>query len=396
MAINSNRYPRAGAVARDYRRPRTDPTRRYPTPDNDNNPNRPRPRPKPWIPDNDNRPVPKPTDWSLSEPPRVPGYYKWLRRFARLHPLLPLGLGVWQWYQSDPRFNPGDYGFTLVCQIPGPYTHLCYAAGFAANNCGTSNQPVCSTTEDDFTIPPRSNSTPNTVRRDVIRYMFETSPARGTIMQEWKREIRYGQGYPGYEPDGRPKWYPDADPWPEPWPRQPRRPLPWDDPFIEPGRPVPKTPRNPRPEPKYPRRPRLPEDKVDLEPPSLPEFRPKPEPPPLPRQPRKRERERKIRIEDLPNRKLRRILGWMLSAASESGDFLESLYDALPDELQHQDDNMAQKFDKVFKNLDKVDFGEAVNNLWTNYVEDRYFGKGFGDMADALEEFGIELPTLKL
>ena len=322
MAINSNRYPRAGAVARDYRRPRTDPTRRYPTPDNDNNPNRPRPRPKPWIPDNDNRPVPKPTDWSLSEPPRVPGYYKWLRRFARLHPLLPLGLGVWQWYQSDPRFNPGDYGFTLVCQIPGPYTHLCYAAGAAGNNCGTPNQPVCSTTEDDFTIPPRSNPTPNTVRRDVIRYMFQTSTARGTIMQVWKREIPYGQGYPGYEPDGRPRWYPDGDPWPEPWPRLPRRPLPWMIPLLSRGVPY----RKPRAIRDLNlnirgvlgcRRirsilSRLPCRSLGR---SLSLHRC--------RASRVSGRERKIRIEDLPNRKLRRILGWMLSAASESGDFLK-------------------------------------------------------------------------
>ena len=56
----------------------------------------------------------------------------------------------------------------------------------------------------------------------------------------------------------------------------------------------------------------------------------------------------------------------------------------------------AEKFDKVFRNLDKVDFTEAVNNIWTNHVEDRYFGKGFKDMTDALEAFGLELPSLKL
>ena len=86
----------------------------------------------------------------------------------------------------------------------------------------------------------------------------------------------------------------------------------------------------------------------------------------------------------------------MLSAASESGDFLEALYDSLPDDLKADKDTMAQKFDKVFRNLDKVDFTEAVNNIWTNHVEDRYFGKGFKDMTDSLEAFGLELPSLKL
>ena len=98
----------------------------------------------------------------------------------------------------------------------------------------------------------------------------------------------------------------------------------------------------------------------------------------------------------MPNQKLRRTLGWLISAASEGGDFLDIMYGALPKELQSDDANMAEKFETVFKNLDKVDFDKFVSDLWQNEVSDRYFGKGFGDMSDALEEFGLELPTLKL
>ena len=98
----------------------------------------------------------------------------------------------------------------------------------------------------------------------------------------------------------------------------------------------------------------------------------------------------------MPNQKLRRTLGRLISAASEGGDFLDIMYGALPKELQSDDANMAEKFETVFKNLDKVDFDKFVSDLWQNEVSDRYFGKGFGDMSDALEEFGLELQTLKL
>ena len=86
----------------------------------------------------------------------------------------------------------------------------------------------------------------------------------------------------------------------------------------------------------------------------------------------------------------------MLSAASEGGDFLDIMYGALPDHLQNDDANMSEKFQTVFSNLDKVDFDEFVSELWQNEVQDRYLGKGFSDMTSALEEFGLELPSLKI
>lgn len=386
MANKTNRYPARGAVARDYRRDRP----KY-YPDNDNRP-RPKPRPKPWIPVNDNRPVPKVTDWSVAPYPKIPGWARWARGFLRLAG--PLGLALtlyelyelYQWYQQQEGLYPPGSDTYRWCSNRDPVT---WPHGPFVRFAG----PTLSCTEGldwSSTVPSWEPGRPwgwTVQRREVSLGRMRTKPMEGWLYEQ----------DPGVVPEWRPGHlqplpYPDFPP--------DLRPPPWEDPWREPYRPDPKYPPRPRPRPRRRRdpreRPRLPEDKVSEEP-LNPEFRPHPpRPREKPRRPRRDERERKIRIEDMPNKRLRRILGWILSAASEGGDFLEALYDALPDSVQHKDDNMAQKFEKVFKNLDKVDFGEAVNNIWTNQVEDRYFGKGFGDMSDALEEFGIELPTLKL
>lgn len=386
----SNRYP-ANLARRDYRRPTPKP-RWYPTPDNDNTPGR-RPRPKPWIPANDNRPVPTPAEWAVPKQPRVPGYRKFLRRALHALPLINAGYVVWNLLNGPPRIDPAAYGFTLVCRVPGPIDIWTWATGNSSNTCAVPNQSTAGgSSPENFVIPARNNPNPGTVRRDTIRGYITTGSNRGTQLEEWTRAIRYGVSYP--------PGYPVPDEEPFPWPRFPLEvwPDPWIDPFIPPGYPPLPEPRaRPRPRPLQPT-PRLPEDRVSEEPryPPRPEFRPRPEPEPLPRRPRKYERERKIRIKDIPNKRLRRVLGWLISAASEAGDFLDILYDALPDSLTNSDADTAEKFETVFKNLDKVDFDEFVSELWQNEVQDRYFGKGFGDMTSALEEFGLELPSLKL
>lgn len=385
MASKTNRYPTRGAVARDYRRDR--PTK-Y-TPDNDNRP-RPKPRPKPWIPVNDNRPVPKVTDWSVAPYPKIPGWARWARRALRLAGPLGLALTLWDlwdlynWLRQQEGWDPapGD-GYRWCSDRDSGTWPMGPSVRF-----GTQNLSCTEGLGYGATVPSWEPGRPWlwTGQQRVVSGRMRTKPMEGFY-------------YPS-DPGVVPEWKPGRlEPLPPPDLEPDLRPPPWLDPWREPLRPDPKYPPRPRtrPDPR-PERPRLPEDRVDEEPTNEdPTFRPKPpDPRPRPRRPRKDERERKIRIEDMPNKRLRRILGWILSAASEGGDFLEALYDALPDHLQHKDDTLAQKFDKVFRNLDEVDFTEAVNNIWTNQVEDRYFGKGFGDMSDALEEFGIELPTLKL
>ena len=383
----TNRYPSArNSAARDYQeRPRSRP--RDWVPANDNTPRR---KPPSWIPANDNRPVPKPNEWSPPSRPRIPGYKQWLRRIMRVSPWLVYGLTayeIWEWYQRQKVLDVSGLGFQMVCTIPGPKPWMRYFLGTAGNNCGVGAQPLGT---EAVSIPPLGQpSRPGRVSRDYVEFMFPTSSSRGTIMEVWKREIFWGEpAEPGWTPGFEPMpWLPPVIP-----PLYPT-PDPWEDPFVTPN--YPKEPRRrPRVKTSNDPRPRLPEDRVSEE----PVFRPLPTPdrPLLPRRPRKHERERKIRIRDMPNKRLRRIMGWLISAASEAGDFLDILYGALPDDLTNSDANTKEKFETVFKNLDKVDFDKFVSDLWQNEVQDRYFGKGFGDMSDALEEFGLELPSLKL
>lgn len=374
----TNRYP-ALQPSRDFRRPAE---RRF-TPANDN---KPRPRPKPWIPANDNRPVPKPGQWAVSRPPRVPGYSRWLRLFRLANPWLLAALTAWELYELYRYYQEGGL-------MPKEWTGYHY--------CGPDN-PIRNQVNDflgmsitGLSCSARSYSTPHWVEGvnqwywrggDCFR-LLPNLPCN--VMSEPYEAWFYPQA-PSYPP------FIGPDLPPLPLPEFPSPPIPVsDDPFVEPLRPTPRPrPRPVRPRPGVPPRPRLPEDTV-TGPAPQPVGRPAPRPVTV-RRPRRGERERKIRIADMPNQRMRRILGWILSAASEGGDFLDSLYDALPDELKNDTDTMAEKFDKVFRNLDKVDFTEAVNNIWRNHVEDRYFGKAFGDMADAFEEFGLELPTLRL
>ena len=388
MAQKSNRYPER-QVARDYRRDR--PVRRYPTPDNDNKPGwRPPKRPLPLIPANDNRPVPKVDEWSFSKPPKIPGWMKYIRRVLRLHPLIGTALTLWelydlyQWYMSQGA-EPGGYWFCRARLRPGT------TYGYYRDHTTPTRPAVPCTTASGW--PTSVGWHPN--RPWYVEYELWTAAVppgarRNSPLQAWRFDSD-----PGW-PVGDPPVWEQPVPWVEPYVRPDVRPDPWDEPFVEPNRPLPRHP----PRPRYRRRrderdrPRLPEDRVSDE----PTFRPRPDwrTEPYPRKPHKRERERKLRLKDLPNKRLRRVLGWLLSAASESGDFLDILYGALPKELQSDDANMSEKFQTVFSNLDKVDFSKFVSDLWQNEVSDRYFGKGFEDMSDALESFGLELPSLKL
>lgn len=398
MAI-SNRYPTARhQVARDYRRDR--PERRYrpryPTPDNDNKPGwKPR-KPVPLIPANDNRPVPKVSDWSYSRPPRLPGYKRWLRLFLRLNPLIGAALTLWElydlyrWYQEylERGLHP-EGSNRLTCANDNPAWSRRMSFWY-----GSGDLLIC----ESFWYPPGAPEPGQSNTWSPFSQWWvewENRPEVDPNNWWWMRATRFPT-----DPGGNPTWIPEDGFYPKPWTppflEPDIRPPPWDEPFVEPNRPLPPTPPRPRykPDKRLPEKPLLPEDTFRDE----PTFRPQPDgrDHPLPRRPRKRERERKVRLRDMPNKRLRRIMGWLLSAASEGGDFLDIMYGALPKKLQNEDADMSEKFQTVFTNLDKVDFDKFVSDLWQNEVNDRYFGKGFKDMSDALEAFGLELPTLKI
>lgn len=116
-------------------------------------------------------------------------------------------------------------------------------------------------------------------------------------------------------------------------------------------------------------------------------------PSPLPSRPPARTKERKI-----GGRKgswFRKYGGALLSHASEAGDLVDALHDALPDKYQ-SDGNMADRLRALYEHSDEIDFDEAVRNIWQNHQEDRIWGQGFGKIQDMFDEYGIDLGSLRL
>lgn len=379
MAL-TNRYPRVARPRRDYPSSRPTPRKR-PVADNDNRRNR--------VPANDN--VPSPLDFAPLEH-GLRNTRVWRRLFRRLSPYgyVSGAVGLIPWLLPDQMPNLSSYGFQLICRIAPAIPRAGVSMGAnAPNACGV---PAYSMYALDNAPPIPS---PNGGGL-AIAYTSEPPVAvggdLGVQLEEWWRPPTWQGGpAPGAYPPV-PQLVPGSIILPPNLPEWQPMPHPWIDPLPNPNAPtVPPLAHPPYNKPHV----GLPEASIrgrgrTEKIPTRAE-----EPQPL-RRPRRRERERKIRIADMPDKRMRRLLGWLISAASEGGDFLDSLYDALPDSLRSSDDDTAAKFNKVFFNLDKVDFTEAVQNLIANQVEDRYFGKGFGDMTSALEDFGVELPSLKL
>lgn len=161
-------------------------------------------------------------------------------------------------------------------------------------------------------------------------------------------------------------------------------PLPVIDPaLVPPGAPIP-TPK-PRVRPRGRRR-------YNPETPVVPRPREEPQPLARPGRPTKGTKERKVAV----NGQVRKWLGWLVSTASEFGDFLDALHDALPKDLQAENGTMKDKFDAVYRNLDKVDMLDAVQNLVENQVTDKYYADVFEKFQKGLDQFGIEVTALRL
>lgn len=98
------------------------------------------------------------------------------------------------------------------------------------------------------------------------------------------------------------------------------------------------------------------------------------------------------------DRAARRFLGWLTSTASEAGDLLDSLYDALPDQYQVDEErpDTREKLEALYKNWQHVDMAEAFENIWSNEVEDRYLGEFFKGVQDGMSIGGVDFGGLKL
>ena len=77
-------------------------------------------------------------------------------------------------------------------------------------------------------------------------------------------------------------------------------------------------------------------------------------------------------------RLLGRIHRYAYEPATELKDFVESIYNALPPDVRGQCKGIACMTEKIWSNMDKLDWNEAMHNLAYNEVEDAIVGRLHG------------------
>lgn len=324
--------------------------------------------------------VPLPGEVGPARLPKLPGVgrSKLARGLLRGLPLVGAGLTayeLWRWYQTagSPAVTPADYGFQLCCDWGGPmslYRHVMINASPGTLLC--SGGVACGT---DMQVPTQvmaGNQVP-TLPINKQQYLY-LGPARG-VPPNFNSRMRYMQ-----------KWHRVATAATGARPAMPFSAL---KPAVAP-QPA------PMPYSEFPRFPRgigLPDDSSGAEPQASPPVRL----PPRVRAPRAGEKEAPKRraSRDIAER-IRRALGKFLSGASEAGDALDAIYDALPDDVKSKDDKtLADKFWRVYNNAHKVDTRKAMENLVKNDREDRILGPAFGQANENAEDYGFAPWSLK-
>lgn len=344
----------------------------------------------------------------MALPPGFPGGYS--RYFRLLRPALrflgPLGwlltaYELYEWYmQRGDTLDMG--GFIKCCGSAtgdlnayrlGPIA-VQYSAPLscsAIDLCGTGGQVP--TGSWPANIPPLVKSGTSRYQGQYLYlgYLNEAG-TRMTFVEGYKRVV----ASPKYVTPPTPQFWPEISPGdvPMPLPLSPPGGVP---PWVEPMRP----PLAPMPWPSAPpvRVPPI------LRPPERPEGsqsgnsdpRAVPSPPlavnPSPAGPGVRER--KVRA---AHSAARRFLGWLTSAASEAGDLLDALYDALPEQYQVDEErpNYQEKLEALYNGWEHVNMEEAFENIWQNEVEDRYLGKFFEGVQDGMALSGVDFGGLKM
>ena len=383
---------RAFETDRDFRREvRRDNVRRIFRPANDNRPRfSPSRKPLPAVPFGKRVPLPgqvgKPR---LPKMPGMPAFYRGLSRLALPAAAAMTAYDLWEWYmsQGQPEVNPSAFGFQLYCDMG--WRPL--AAWGQAAACGTG-----------FQVP--GGLLDGSVGNDVIPGNLDwlaigpyvwISPAPPDQIGSYRFDhSQVWQRVSGSQPIPVSALQPGVAPAPMPIPRPWSQPAHWPHPFQPPNA-VPL----PRPWPRGVPRPRpLPEDSLRGEPSGRLESRVRNSPRRLPlRAPRRHEKEpEKKRVDARHHAALRKGLGKLLSGASEAFDFLEALYDALPDNVKSKDDKtLADKFYRLYQNSDKLDVADAMRELIENNQEDRIWGPFFGEANDNAEDYGMFPGSLK-
>lgn len=372
MRSLSNRYPASqrGNIPVGQSRPRPLP-RSFPKPDNDNTPGTRKPRP---LPDNDNTPGKRPPLRGSLLPRVMRGLLRgtalgvasieateWIIRNSMLAALL--GLDTWKargaWYIDHKcGFQPGtrwtNAGFTGSCPVN---------ATIVAGSGYTSPEALI-------------NANPTTVAIAVDKLRSPTKIDRDTYF----RRPLISDPLPA--PALTPRFMVQDTPWPEnlPLPEVETWPVGVPYPIRAPAvRPLAVSGGNSTRDSSSPGTRHKKDTGFD----------------PFPRRPRRGEKERKIRGQGLV-----KIFGAGLSNYSEVGDFIDCIWDALPEQYQtpakrageaiHRNSrvHLGDKMMDLYENLDKVDFGEAVKNLILNQIEDAVVGRLIGR---ATKTFGNNL-----
>lgn len=365
--MSSNRYARGLAPRRDIPPPRRTyrPPRYSPTPV------------RPPLPSNDNHPGARRLPPGLSRQARR----SLLRRIGlRAVPILGWALTAYEvgrlirgFMNPEPvaiapagRLTPLGYTLTEDCGTPNGNE---YGWMDVTRSCGSVTNPS--------NVPLGNNPVDwgVSLRAYYWKHPLPTDPGYHPDFPRVGRKERWDRNPVGpYAPPG---FVPIPDYWPLPGvvPR-PFQPMP---------EPLPEPVRRPRPRPR-------PQDDPNVLRDPVPSPVPAPRSWPRPRPARRGERERKV----AGSAGLRRWLGWILSTYSEVGDFIDALYDALPDNVQSRGDrNLAQKFQRIYDNIDKLDLNEAMTNLIENQVTDPKYAEAFNEVQEVFEEFGFDLPDLR-
>lgn len=373
---SSNRYPKVNPVRPGGSRPQTYPRRTLA-------PYRPS---RPWAP-----PVRKPGVFPgqprpfgpfgkrLPLPGRIPPVVPrialpWLRVFSRLNPWLFAALTLYELWQLYQEWSPpGDR--SMCARLPKPYPQYVSYTGYGFCWSDTPYNPG---------VTFHRNWSP--AHPYLTQHQPRNFPTHKRHESLWWKKIPATDPHPEMPPVGLPEPVPAFILPPQPM----FVPFPWIPIAVPPLSPM------PAPIPRPPFIPMFPNPEEGYSPrgneaPNYPRrVKPKPKPQPKlnPRPPGRGTKERKLS----GTAQQRKFLGWLLSGASEAGDILEALHDALPKEFQGRD-HWASMFEHLYKHWDKVDMNEAFTNIWNNQVSDRYYGKAFQELQDALSEAGFDFPS---
>lgn len=114
---------------------------------------------------------------------------------------------------------------------------------------------------------------------------------------------------------------------------------------------------------------------IRIEPEYPPEAKPQPQMERHNRVPPKvGEREKK---EKVPFNKALKVLAALYDKATELGDLIDAIYDALPKEARRgqNEKDMYHKMETIYRNMGSLNLGLAVENIIYNHYEDKAFGK---------------------